>query len=109
MAAVDADVYFDEREPDGDPMVVAREIVKIFLDSNDAKMQAHIVALLFAWGHAGCSEQDIAKECGCTRAAVSARLMLLKERLGIFRPIGPTRPEITRVRCLISRMRSCLD
>ena len=103
------DVFFDEQKPDADPMEVAREVVKTLLESQNPKMQAHILALLFEWGHAGCSEQAIADECGCTRAAVSARIMKLKNRIGILRPIGPMRQEITQVRCLISRMRASMS
>ena len=109
MAAVDADVYFDEREPDGDPMEVAREMLKLIVGSQNPGMQAEVLCLLLGVGFRGCSEQEIAMRNGCTRAAVSARLVKVREVIGLARPVGPMRPDHTRVTCARSRVQASMS
>jgi hypothetical protein len=105
VAAVDADVYFDEKETSAeDAFEMAREILKIIVGSQNPGFQAEVLALLLGVGFRGCSEQEIATRNGCTRAAVSARLMKLRDRMGIDRPVGPMRQDSTRRECERSRL-----
>jgi hypothetical protein len=103
------DIYFDEQSATADPMEVAREVFKMIIESQNPELQTRIFSMIFACGNAGCSEQKIAEESGCTRAAVSARVQKMRDRGWVLRPIGPMRQDITRVRCLVSRYKASMN
>lgn len=107
---VEPDIYFDDPEevPDHEPMEVARELIKLVVASQNPALGLDILCLLLGIGFRGCSQQDIASRHGCTRAAVSARMMQLRDQLGFARPIGPTRGGSTRTQCKKSRVMASL-
>lgn len=101
VAAVEADVYFDERETGerGDPSAMAREMLNLVVGSPNPALQAEILALLLGVGFRGCTEQEIATRHRVTRAAVSARMVSICDIIGMQRPFGPMRTANTRKRC----------
>lgn len=103
VAAVEADVFFDEAPSGADPFETAREVLKLIVGSQNPALQAEVLSLLLGVGFRGCSEQEIATRNKCTRAAVSARLIKLRERIGFERPVGPMRTDATRAECERSR------
>jgi len=105
VGVCDADIYFDEKEgvDTGDPAELAREVIKLIVGAQNPGLQAEILALLLGVGFRGCSEQEIATKNRCTRAAVSARLVKVRERLSLSRPVGPMRGDSTREECERSR------
>lgn len=109
VAATEADIFFDEREERSDPLEVAREILLLIVGSQNPAFEAEVLSLLLGVGFRGCSEQSIAERNKCTRAAVSARLVKLRERIGLVRAIGPMRQDSTRKQCKRSRFISSMN
>jgi DNA-directed RNA polymerase specialized sigma24 family protein len=103
------DIYFDEQAATADPMEMAREVLKLVVGAQNPGLQAEVLCLLMGVGFRGCSEQEIADRNGCTRAAISARMIKVRETLRIERAIGPMRQEITRDRCMKSRIEASMN
>ena len=129
------DIYFDERDDladDADPItalrkvlrsvlseettellmhkvttVVSRETLNLVISSPDPGLQAKVMGVMLGIGYAGCTEQAIASEYGCTRAAISSRANNLRDALQL-RPVGPLRHDATRERCAKSRVLAAL-
>lgn len=112
VETVEPDIYFDEK-PDGgcdtDPFSVAREILLLVAGCPNPALQAEVLCLLMGVGSRGCSEQSIASRHGMTRAAVSARMVKLRETVGLPRPVGPMRGDDTRQRCAVAQRRSAMN
>ena len=105
----EADVYFDERDtvpPEAADAV--REILKLIVGSPHPALQAEVLSLLLGVGFRGCTEAEIATRNTCTRAAVSSRMVKIRVLLGLDRPVGPMRAEVTRWRCMRSRIHDAL-
>lgn len=109
VAAVEADVFFDEVGTSADPMEVAREVLKLIVGAKNPGFQAEVLALLLGVGFAGCSEQEIATRNGCTRAAVSARMVKVREQVQLNRAVGPMRQDSTRRECRRSRVLASMN
>lgn len=111
VESVDPDIYFDERDVEAapDPFSVAREILLLVAGHPNPALQAEVLCLLLEVGSRGCSEQSIATRHGMTRAAVSARMVKLREAVGLPRPVGPMRADDTRKRCAAAQMKSAMN
>lgn len=112
VETVEPDIYFDERSDvagDTDPFAVAREILLLVAGHPNPALQAEVLCLLLEVGSRGCSEQSIATRHGLTRAAVSARIVKLREQVGLPRPVGPMRGDDTRRRCAVAQKRAAMS